>query len=71
MNATAVCEEPVQVRRERRPCLRPGAVTLGQLLTRTHNAVLSGVEADCPVCGGTLVARDLEATCGDCGTRLS
>ena len=71
MAVTAVCEEQVQVRRERRPCLRPGGVTLAQLLTRTHNAVLSGVEADCPVCGGTLGAKDLEARCGDCGARLS
>ena len=37
MAATAVCEEQVQVRRERRPCLRPRGVTIGQLLTRTHN----------------------------------
>lgn len=71
MSATAVCEEQVQVRRDRRPCLRAAGVTLGQWLTRTHDAVLSGVEADCPVCGGTLVAHALEAHCGDCGTRLS
>ena len=71
MAAAAVCEEQVQVRHERRPCSRPGGVTIGQLLTRTHNAILSGVEADCPVCGGTLVAQDLGGRCGDCGTRLS
>lgn len=71
MPATAVCEEQVQVRRERRPCLRPAGVTLGQLLTRTHNSVLSAVEADCPVCGGTLAAHGLEGRCDDCGSRLT
>ena len=57
--------------RQRRPCFRVGGVTLGQLLTRTHNSVLSAVEADCPVCGGTLAAHGLEGRCDDCGTRLS
>ena len=71
MAATAVCEEQVQVRRERRPCLRPAGITLGQLLTRTHDAMLSGEEADCPVCGGTLAAHGREACCRDCNTRLA
>ena len=74
MSATAtavICEEQVQVRRERRPCARPSGVTLGQLLTRTHNSALSGVEADCPVCGGEMSQHGLEARCADCGSRLS
>ncbi len=41
MSATAVCEEQVQVRRERRPCGGPTGITLGQLLTRAHEAVLA------------------------------
>ena len=39
MSATAVCEEQVQVRRERRPCARPQGLTLAQLLARAHEAV--------------------------------
>ena len=41
MSATAVCEEQVQVRRERRPCGGPTGITLGQLLTRAHEGVLA------------------------------
>ena len=56
MSATAVCEEQVQVRRERRPCGARG-ITLGQLLTRAHEGVHARGTADCPVCGGTLVSH--------------
>lgn len=71
MIATAVCEEQVPVRRERRPCARPGAVTLGQILTRAHEAVHARGAADCPVCGGTIAATLVDASCEDCGSRLS
>jgi tRNA(Ile2) C34 agmatinyltransferase TiaS len=67
----AVCEEQVTVRHGRRPCTGRGSVTLGQLLTRTHNAVLSVADADCPVCGGTLTPHGLEGHCQDCGSRLA
>jgi hypothetical protein len=69
MSATAVCEE-LQVRRERRPCARPGAATLGQLLTRAHEAVHARGVADCPVCGGTLRPHGVDAQCTSCGSRL-
>ena len=55
----------------RRSCPGPAGITLGQLLTRTHDAMLSGEEADCPVCGGTLAAHGREARCGECNTRLA
>jgi tRNA(Ile2) C34 agmatinyltransferase TiaS len=66
----AICEEQVQVRRERRPCAGPRGITLGQLLARAREAVLTGTAADCPVCGGTLAAHGLEGRCDDCGSRL-
>ena len=71
MSATAVCEEQVQPRRERRPCALPGGVTLGELLTRAHEDVQAYGSADCPVCGGTLAAASVGARCDDCGSRLS
>jgi hypothetical protein len=71
MSATAICEEQVQVRRERRPCARPGAPTLAQILTRAHEAVHARGAAACPVCGGTLAANLVDASCEDCGSRLS
>ena len=67
----AVCEEQVQVRRERRPCARPGGITLGELLARAHEAVQSGMAATCPVCGGRLAGRGREGRCDDCGSRLA
>jgi hypothetical protein len=70
MSATAVCEEQVQVRRERRPCARPQGLTLAQLLTRTHGALEAGTAVDCPVCGGAMQPSLLESECGDCGSRL-
>ena len=70
MTATAVCEEQVQVLRERRPCAGPRGVTLGQLLARAHEDVHAGRAADCPVCGGALVAHGVHARCEDCGSRL-
>ena len=48
MSATAVCEEQVQVRRERRPCGGPTGITLGQLLTRAHEAVQRTASAELP-----------------------
>jgi hypothetical protein len=71
MSAAAVCEEQVQIRRERRPCAGPGAATLGQLLTRAHEAIHARGAADCPVCGGGLAANLVDASCDDCGSRLS
>ena len=70
MSATAVCEEQVQVRRERRPCGGATGITLGQLLTRAHEGVLARGQADCPVCGGTFELRGVDAHCADCGSRL-
>ena len=73
MSATAtaaVCEEQVQVRRERRPCSRPRGVTLGQLLTRAHEAVQAGASPSCPMCDGRVEPHGLEGRCGSCGTRL-
>ena len=70
--ATGVYEEKVHVRRERRPCAGPRGITLGQLLARAHEAVASGAtHAQCPVCGGRLIAESLEARCDDCGSRLA
>jgi hypothetical protein len=71
MAATAVCDEQIQIRRERRPCALPGGVTLGQLLTRAHEGVHARGAAECPVCGGTLAAHELDARCAGCGSRLS
>jgi hypothetical protein len=71
-SATAICEEQVQVRRERRPCAGPQGITLGQLLARAHEAVQSGAVADCPLCGGTIRGhRELTASCDDCGSGLA
>jgi hypothetical protein len=70
MSATAVCEEQLQVRRERRPCGGPAGITLGQLLTRAHEGVHARGIADCPVCGGTLELRGVDAHCTDCRSRL-
>ena len=66
----AVCEDRAPARRERRPCARPRGVTIGQLLTRTHDAVQASSSADCPMCGGALERQGHDARCGDCGTRL-
>ena len=71
MSATAVCDPQIQIRRERHPCALPGGITLGQLLTRAHEAAHVRGTADCPVCGGTLAAQELDARCRDCGSRLS
>ena len=70
MSATAVCEEQVQLRRERRPWALPGGITLGQLLTRAHEDAHVRGSADCPVCEGVLAARGVDAECTSCGSRL-
>jgi tRNA(Ile2) C34 agmatinyltransferase TiaS len=70
MSAAAVCEEKVEVRRERRPCDQPHGVTLAQLLTRAHEAVHAGSATSCPVCGGPMRAAGAESRCSDCGARL-
>jgi hypothetical protein len=70
MSATAVCEEQVEVRRERRPCGRPSGITLGQLLTRAHEGVLARGTAECPVCRGVMEPADAHAACSSCGSRL-
>ena len=64
------CEEQVQVRRERRPCAGPRGITLGQLLARAHEGVHAHGAAECPVCGGLLEPRGLDARCGSCGSTL-
>ena len=69
-SATAVCEEQVQVRRERRPCGGATGITLGQLLTRAHEGVLERGTADCPVCGGLLAPSGVDAECTSCVSRL-
>ena len=69
--AAAVCEEQAPPRRERRPCSRPGGVTIGQLLARAHEAAQGEAPASCPVCGDALERRSLEAACTGCGSRLS
>jgi hypothetical protein len=66
----AVCEEQVQVRRPRRPCVGPGGVTIGQLLTRAHEAIQVGAGVSCPVCDGRVEPQSGEGRCGSCGTRL-
>jgi hypothetical protein len=71
MSATAVCEEQLQVRHERRPCALPAGVTLGQLLTRAHEAVHAHGSADCPVCGGGMRLAGHDASCASCGSLLS
>ena len=72
MSATATAPQ-LPLRRERRPCLRPGGVTIGQLLTRAHETAQAGSSASCPMCGGAMSGEPggREALCGDCGTRLS
>jgi len=60
MSATGICEAPVAATH-----------TLGQLLTRAHEAAHARGTADCPVCGGTLAANLVDASCEDCGSRLS
>ena len=67
----AVCEERAPARRDRRPCARPRGMTIGQLLTHTHEAVHASGAADCPMCGGALERHGHDACCGGCGTRLS
>ena len=71
MSATALYDEQVDLRRERRPCTRSEGVTLGQLLARVHEAVLASGVADCPACAGRLGLRGTEARCADCGSRLA
>ena len=70
-STAAICEEQVQVRRERRPCAGPRGVTLGQFLSRAHDAAVAGQTAGCPMCGGAMEPAGREARCGGCGTRLS
>ena len=70
MSATAVCEEQVQLRRERRPCDQPAGITLGRLLTRAYEGVHARGTADCPVCGGVLCSTGVDAGCTGCGSRL-
>ena len=65
MSATAICEEQVQVRRDRRPCGRPTGITLGQLLTRAHEDVQMRGTADCPVCDGVLERDGVDARCSE------
>jgi DNA-directed RNA polymerase subunit RPC12/RpoP len=57
--------------RLRRPCVRPGGVTIGQLLTRAHEAAQAGTAASCPMCGGAMHAHGRDARCDDCGSRLA
>jgi hypothetical protein len=71
MAATALFEEQIQMRRDRRPCDLTDGITLGQLLTRAHEAVHARGAADCPVCGGVLERRGVQAVCGSCGSSLS
>jgi hypothetical protein len=71
MSATAVCEEQVEIRRERRPCGAPAGITLGQLLTRAHEAALANRVAECPVCRGAMELAGVHATCSSCDSRLS
>ena len=71
MSATAICEEQVQVKRERRPCSLPGMATLGQILTRAHEDALARGAADCPVCGGVMERAGAQGGCANCGSRLS
>ena len=59
MSATAICDAPVAT-----------ALTLGQLLTRAHEAAQAHGKADCPVCGGTLLSDGVDAECTSCGSRL-
>ena len=59
MSATAVCEAPLAT-----------GITLGQLLTRAHEAAQADGKADCPVCGGTLLSDGVDAECTSCGSRL-
>jgi hypothetical protein len=71
MSATAIRDPQVQVRHERRPCALPGTLTLAELLTRAHEAVHMRGTAACPACGGSLAANLVDASCEDCGSRLS
>ncbi len=71
MNATAVYEERVQVSRARLLWAARRGITLGHLLARAHEDTHVHGVADCPVCGGHLAARALDARCDDCGAHLS
>jgi hypothetical protein len=66
----AICEEQVQVRRERRPCAGPQGITLGQVLARAREAVDAGTAASCPMCAGALEPHGLGSRCNDCGSQL-
>ena len=49
-----------------------GPLTLEERLELSLRAALAGAHAECPACGGHMSrASDVEARCGDCGTRLS
>jgi len=56
------------LRHDRRPC--GGRQTLGELLESTYSVARSGGTAECPVCGGAMVASLLDAECNDCGSHL-
>jgi hypothetical protein len=61
MSATAICPEPLTLR---------GGLTLDELLTRAYEDAQAYGGTDCPVCGGHLGPRELDAGCDDCGARL-
>ena len=69
--AAALCEEPMPVRRERRPCGAPGRRHARRSCSRARTRPCRRRAADCPVCGGPLAAHGLEARCDDCGSRLA
>ena len=71
MSATALCEEHVEVRRERRSCAGPRGITIGRLLARAYEDAQAHGIADCPVCGGSMECGDHAAVCVSCGSRLS
>jgi hypothetical protein len=60
MSAT-LCPEPVDLR---------SGVTLEQILARAHEAAHADGVTGCPVCGGDMTPRELDAHCDDCGARL-
>ena len=71
MSATAICDEQVQVRRERRPCAVSSGITIGQLLARAHEDVLARGTGVCPVCSSVMERAGAQAACASCGSRLS
>ena len=58
-------------RRERRPCAGGGRLTLERKLGGVWEGLLAAGAADCPMCGGAMARKGVNAgRCGGCGTAI-